>query len=822
MIDSPIASLRQSLGRIFGQRGFAIAVVLTLALGVGATSAIFSVVNGVILKPLPYPEPEQVVRLGWQWSAGGGLSALSGIKFEHAREQARSLSALAISYPQSVHLESSDGRTLAGRGQRVSQDWLEVLGYSPALGRDFDPAMDRPGGDRVVAISQRVWAELFAADPAAIGQELWLDGEAHRVIAVLPSDYRFVDAPEWTDFLVPMQLQADPRDASHNFVAIGRLADGVGLEQARAELDALATSLAQRYPEAAQRGDLDGGYRLADYREVLVGSSLRRNLWLLMGAVGFVLLIVTSNIASLFLSRMARRRPEIALRSALGAGRGRLLTQLLTESTVLGLLGGALGLLLGVWLVGVLVAVGPELPRADAIGLDWRVLAFSLGIGVASALTASLGSAWAAARTPPFACLREAGHSGGSPTAGRFRGLLLTLQATLATVLLAGALTMISTFQELRGVDLGLSTESVLAVDFGRLPAHYAQPAAAHAFRAEVLERVSALPGVRSAGLAYTLPFEQGLNIPVTLADDFEAGESAVEWRAVGGDYFQALGIEQVAGRLISAADRADSAPVVVVSESFARQYYGAESPLGRRLNIGYIGAEPALPGWEAQESTREIVGVVADVRDIHPGQAPRRTLYVPLEQVPPMLTEMMPTLGGLLVEVGSRPERQLTLLRDTVQQIDPALEEIQVRMLAELGGQALGANRFNAVLMGGFAGLALVLVAVGLYGVLSFLIAQRTREIGLRLALGALPRRLIAQFMARGLGWVILGAGIGLLVALALAEAFATLGLGLEVIRGDALALALITLAAASLLAAWLPTRRAASIQPMEALRHD
>ncbi len=823
MIDAVLQILRDTLRQVIGYPAFAVAVILTLALGVGATSAIFSVINGVMLKPLPYSEPEQLVRLGWQWGPQGEMSALSGIKFEHAREHGQAFSGLAIAQAQATRMEREAGRELEARGQRVSVDWLSVLGYQPVLGRDFEPAEDQPGGDRVVAISDRLWRALFDSDPTVIGQSLRLDGESHRVVAVLPPDYQFVDAPGWTDFLVPLRLHADPRDASHNFLAIGRLADGIDLQGARGELEALAGGLVRRYPQAEQRGDLSGGYQLADYRSVLVGSRLSRNLWLLLGAVGFVLLIVTSNVASLFLARVARRRPEIALRSALGAGRSRVMTQVLGESALLGLAGGLLGLLLGIWLVAVLLEVGPDLPRSDAIGMDWRVLSFTLAIGVLSALVSSLAAAWTGASTPLALSLREGGHSaGGSASAGRARGLLLTLQAALAVVLLAGAVTMIGTFNELRRVDLGFEPGQVVAVDFGRPPEQYASPPARTTFRQSLMEQAAALPGARSVAFSITLPFEQGLNLPVSLADDPASGEGAVEWRAVSGDYFETLGIERRSGRLLSDADRAGTAPVVVVSESFARRYFSAESPLGRQLNIGYLGREPALPGWEAEEPSREIVGVVADVRDIHPAEPPRRTVYVPLEQVPPMLNDFLPTLGGLLIDGGQRSDRLFPLLREITDRIRPALAHVQLRRLSELGGQSLGAERFNALLLGGFATLGLVLVAVGLYGALSFLIVQRTREIGVRLALGADPKRVMLEFMRRGLAWVVLGAALGLVLAGALAEVFEGLALELAAIRPDAIVSALAVLAVVSLLSAWFPARRAAAIQPMEALRHD
>lgn len=823
MIDAFVEIFRHSLRQLGRHPGFAAAVVLTLALGVGATSAIFSVVNGVMLKPLPYPQADQVVRLGWQWGPDGGLSALSGSKFEHAREHTDALAALAVGQGMAASLKTDGQDGMQVRGQRVSSDWLRVLGYTPALGRDFDPGEDRPGGDRMVVISDRVWHEVFAADPDALGRSVRLDEQAYRIIAVLGPEFRFVDSPGWTDFLVPLQLQADPRDAGHNYRAIGRLRDTVGLDQARAEIQTLGASLAQRHPELEQRGDLQGRYLLADYRSVLVGSRLSRNLWLLLGAVGFVLLIVTSNVASLFLTRMARRRAEIAVRSALGAGRGRMHWQILAESAMLGLVGGVLGLVLAVWLVEVLLQLSPPLPRADAIGLDWRVLGFTLVIALLSALGSALAAAWKGARIPPAACLRDGGYSGsGSRRAAPLRGALLGVQSALAVVLLTGALMMISSLYQLRNLELGFAPDQVVVVDFGQAAEQQGGPAARRAFQQDLLATARALPGARSAAVGATLPFQQGLNIPVTLADDPTAGEGAVEWRAVDGDYFETLGIAVNSGRVPDPADRAGAAPVVVVSQSFARHYFGSENPVGRHLMLGYMGQDPIMPGWEAEEPAREIIGVVADVRDIHPGESPRRTVYVPMDQVPPTLTEMLSGPGGLLVRADGRPEQLFGVLRQAIERIDPGLPDLQIQRLSELGGGRLDSERFNAVLLSCFAGLAMILVAVGLYGVLSFLVAQRTREIGVHLALGAAPARVMIRFMRQGLAWIALGGGSGLLMAFLLADVFEGLVFDLAGLDSAAIAAAAALLAVVSLLAAWLPARRAARTPAAEALRHD
>ena len=823
MIDVFIETLRHSLRQLGRHPGFAAAVVLTLTLGVGATSAIFSVVNGVMLKPLPYPQADQVIRLGWQWGPEGGLSALSGTKFEHAREHADALAALAVGQGMTASLKTDGQEGMQVRGQRVSSDWLQVLGYTPALGRDFDPDKDRPGGDRVVVISDRLWRETYDADPDALGRSLRLDDVTYRIIAVLGPDYRYVDAPESADFLVPLQLQADPRDGGHNYWTIGRLRDDIDFDQARAEIETLDQSLAHRHPELEQRGDLQGRYLLADYRSVLVGSHLSRNLWLLLGAVGFVLLIVTSNVASLFLTRMARRQAEIAVRSALGAGRGRMLWQFLAESALLGLVGGVLGLLLAVWLVEVLLRMGPQLPRADAIGLDWRVLSFTLFIALLSALGSALAAAWTGARTPPAACLREGGYSGsGSRTATRMRGALLGMQSALAVVLLTGALMMVSSLHQLRNLELGFTPGNVVAVDFGQVADQQGGAAARRAFQQEVLTTARALPGARSAALGATLPFQQGLNLPVSLADDPSAGEGAVEWRAVDGDYFETLGIAVNSGRVPGSADHAGSAPVVVISQSFARHYFGSENPIGRYLMLGYMGLEPIMPGWEAEEPAREIIGVVADVRDIRPGESPRRTVYVPMDQVPPTLAELLPGPGGLLVRADGRPEQLFGVLRQAIERTNPGLPDLRIQRLSELGGGRLDSERFNAVLLSSFAGLAMILVAVGLYGVLSFLVAQRTREIGVHLALGAAPVRVMIKFMRQGLVWIALGAGIGLLLAFLLADLFDGLVFERAGLDPAAIGIAAALLAVVSLLAAWLPARRAAHTPPAEALRHD
>jgi putative ABC transport system permease protein len=784
--------------------GFAVVAVLTLALGIGATSAIFSVVSAVLLEPPPYTQSDRLVIAVRK--KPGVLRTIASYPDFTDWQQCGVFAKSAAVVGKGFFLDTPEGlQPLSGR--RVTPEFFDALGVRPLLGRGFLPDEARQGKN-VAVISHRMWSTHLGGDPQVVGKDLWLREQVFRVIGVLPPDFLDPVSPlAPRDLYVPLVASNEERVARNSqwLQVVGRLREGVNLEQAAAVVEA-ASERAQREIAGRDVRSL-APFTLIPLREHHVGTA-KPALWLLPGAVGFVLLIGCANVSNLLLARITARQHELAVRAAVGASARRLAAQLMTESLLLSLLGGTLGLVLVLWMVDLVKAISPvSLPRLESAGLNLRVFGFALLITVAAGLLFGLLPILRATRHDVLAALKLSTGTAGVAHA-RSRSALLIAEVALTMVLLVGATLAVTSFQRLLRIDPGFQTARVLAVSLT-----YAgewKHASQRAFFAQLIERVRALPGVRAAGVVDNLPFSGAWSQFTTHVDEFandampEMKGKTVEYQqgVIGGDYFRVMGIPLKAGRFFDERDAAPGAASVIVSESLARTLWGDADPLGHQVSDG-------------QTRGARIVGVVGNVRHFGLDAQPVQTLYRPLAQ--------REAWGGTLV-VLTEPNASslISSIRESVREVDRAVVFQWARTMEEFLASRTAAPRFLAVLLGAFGGVALVLASLGIYGVLACSVSQRTREIGVRIALGAAPGAVLRMVVRNGM----VLAGIG--VCIGLAEAF---GLSrflreqlFEVSPVDPFtygAVALFLLGVA-LLSCWVPARRAAHVDPMVALRFE
>ncbi|HEU4631138.1 MAG TPA: ABC transporter permease [Gemmatimonadaceae bacterium] len=795
--------VRHALRGLRRQPLYALAALVTLAVGIGATTAVFSVVRGVLLRPLPYPEADRVVRVASVHA--GEQIAVSPPDFVDWRARGRSFAGLAASYESTVSLTGA-GQPERFLQARVTADLFDVLGVRPLLGRTFVAGEDEPGAPQVAVLGERLWRTRFGADSGILGRVLVLDDVPTTVVGVVPAAVRY---PSAVDLWLPARLAPDDLAPSSRgarwLTVVGRLAPGATLAGARAEMHAVARQLAAEDPKH------DAGWDAAvvPLREQLVGD-VRTPLLVLLGAVGFVLLIAAANVASLSLARATARRAELAVRVALGAGRGRLVRQLVTESLCLAALGALGGVGLALLGTRLLVRLAPPgLPRLPDVRVDAGVLVFAAVVALATGVAVGLATALQAGAADPSARLREGGRGAAGQAAHlRWRGGLVVTEIALAIVLLVGAGLLLRSFGRLTDVDPGFRPEGVATFSV-TLSARYDTPERQRLFAAALLERVRALPGVDAAGSSFNLPFtDASFRLTFTiddrpLADGAE--EPRAQFRMVSPGYFAAMGIPLRRGRAFTDADR-DGAPyVVVLSEETARRFFPGEDPIGRRIETGWSDGGAELGGV--------VVGVVGDVRQFGLADDLTPHVYVPYAQWPiDELTVVAHTRGD--------PARLVAEARDVVQALDPALPVYDATTLPRLLGASLGAQRFYLALLAIFAGVAVVLAAVGIYGLVAYGVAARAREIGVRVALGATPGGVVRLLVRQGLRLAAVGIVAGLAGAATLARLLR--GLLFEVGTADPATYAAVAAAVAALVVAatWLPARRAARIDPTEALR--
>ncbi|HXV63368.1 MAG TPA: ABC transporter permease [Vicinamibacteria bacterium] len=797
---------------------FAIVVVVTLSLGIGANVALMSVARAVLLKPLPYENEEGVVSIWSQWT-GFPKTWVSIPEYRMYRETIRSLDEVGLYFSTSANLEDRDDPERIGLAA-VTPNIFDVLGVSPSAGRVFSAEEAKLEVSDVILLSHRIWERRYGGDVSLLGSRVEMDGVPRTVIGVLPERFQLptdfnAEAP--TDVYVPLDVPAGfeslPRlGGSHSYYAVGRLANGASVEEARAEFLA-----------ANERDTADGIYT-PDWRfrtlvipvsEDVVGD-VRPALLVLLGAVGFVLLIACTNVASVVLSRSHERSREVALRSSLGASFGRVFRQLITESVLLAGMGGLTGLVLAYWAIDGLVGLEPgSIPRLTEARVDGGVLLFALGATLATALLFGVMPAIATARSSLRSAVGDPVRAVGSGVFGqRLRGALVALQMALAVVLVAGAGLMIRTFATLVRVDPGFRTENVLTFRLSAPMGSYPDSPSILSLFERVREGLRALPGVEEVGAVRVLPLATSIGDWGTRIEGYEPrpGENpSADWQVASPGYLEAMGIPLIEGRVFTDEDRPDTEPVILVNESMATKYWPGQSAIGKRIMIG--GAED--PPWS------RIVGVVGNVRHNGITAEIKSKWYRPLSQFH-QSSGFTPSAVTFVMRTNGSAELLARSAREVVREVDPKLPVSDVRTLQDVFSRSMGSSRFTMALLVLLSGLALALAVVGVYGVASYLVGQRSREIGLRMALGASPSKMLGLVIRQGLFLAALGTSVGVVAAYSLTQSMDSLLYGVEPRDPITFALVPLVLLAAALAGSVVPAVRASRVDPVRALRAE
>ncbi|HEV7904513.1 MAG TPA: ABC transporter permease [Pyrinomonadaceae bacterium] len=813
--------LRYGARMLWKNPGFTVVVVLALALGIGANTAIFSVVNAVLLRPLPFEQPEQLV-LVWETHPFGrqlGYTHLPGstANFTDLKQRSDVFSELAaLDSWNTVLTGNNEPERLTG--VKVSANLFTLLRMNPAQGRGFVADEDRPGNNRVVVVSHGLWQRRFGGDPSLVNKTLTLDGETYTVIGIMPEHASFpqnmglpayFDFEQKTDLWTPIALtdEETKNRGSHHIGVVGRLKPGVGIEQAQAQLSNIMSALEQEYPD----DNKEWGMAVVSLHEQVVGKS-RGAILILLGAVGFVLLIACANVANLLLARAASRQRELAIRTALGASRGRIMRQLLTESVLLALLGGVLGVWLAMWGVDLLIALSPgTIPRTAEIGIDNRVLGYTLLISLVTGVVFGLLPALQSSKPALNEMLKEGGRSGGgSPRRERARRLLVVSEVALALVLLISAGLLLKSFLRLQNVKPGFAPEGVLTAEIGLQEQKYKDERRIADFYRQTIARVKTLPGVESVGAVSHLPLSGAEEIDgftIEGRETLAAGlVQSADFRVIAPEYFQSLGIPLIRGRHFNEQDRADSTPVMIVDETFARRFFPGEDPLGKRINE---------QGSRWPHSFFTVVGIVGGVKHSQLNGEARPTMYLSYEQ-------SGWTSLTLTVRAAGDPNMLAAAVRREVLAVDKDQPVTKIAPMSEVFSKAVAPQRFNALLLNLFAAVAMILAVVGIYGVIAYTVAQRSHEMGIRIALGATRRDILRLVVGQAMLTTLLGVALGLAGAFALTRLMSSLLYEVSatdpaIFAGVALLLALV-----ALLASYLPARRATKVDPMVALRYE
>jgi putative ABC transport system permease protein len=789
--------------------GFTAVAVIALALGIGANSAIFSVVNTVLLRPLLYQDPERLVMV---WEKGAAdvfpINSVSAANFLDWRDQNEVFEGMAIINHASFNLTGA-GEPERINGRRFSANLFRLLGVEPQLGRAFLPEEDAPGAGRVVMLSHGLWQRRFGSDPSIIGKSLTLNGQSYTVVGVMPPHFQFPSPRDELWVPIAFSPQAAANRGNNSYEVVGRMKAGVTLEQAQAEMNTIAARLQQQYPDVVK----SSATVVVSLHEQVVGD-IKPALLVLLGAVGFVLLVACANVANLLLARAAVRRKEIALRVALGAGRLRLIRQFLTESVLLAVLGGIAGLLLSFWGVNLLKAFIPEnISEVQAIAVDANVLGFTLFVSLLTGLIFGLVPATQASNLDLNEMLKEGGRDSSSGRSGnRVRSLLVIAEVAVSLVLLIGAGLLINSFLRLRNLDPGFRAGNLLTMSVVLPQQKYPDHARRSAFFSELTSRVEALPGVRSAAVINWIPLIlQGDTLGISVEGQPDPGPGRrpdMVTRVVSPKYFSTMGIPLLQGRQFDERqDRADSAPVAVVSETTARRLWPGQDPLGKRVKPG---------GPDSPSPWMEVVGVVKDVRQFELTAEPRLQMYLPYVQFQSFVPRQ------LVIKTDGEPSGLAAAVRRTVWEVDKDQPVSDIRTMEDVFSTSIARQRFSTLLLGVFAAVALVLAAVGIYGVMSYSVAQRAREIGIRIALGAQTGNVLRLMVSQGLKLASAGVLLGLAGSLLLTKLMSSMLFGVSATDPATLVTISLVLVVVALLASYIPARRAARTNPLDALRHQ
>jgi putative ABC transport system permease protein len=813
--------VRYGLRLLIKSPAFTTVAILTLALGIGANTAIFSVVNAVLLAPLAYPHADRLVEL--ELSSPQGSADITSIpKFNIWREQTQVFSAVA------AYDFSGPGINLTGtglpeqlKGIYASAGYFDVFGVPMALGRPYSAQEDVPNGPNVAVISNALWRGRFGADPRIIGQSLELGGDAYTIVGVTGSTFTS-DPP--TDVWLPLRPDPNSTDQGHYLKSTALLRPGVTLAQAQAAMKLAAAEFDRKFPNAKMGPN--GSFTAVPLKDSVVGD-VQKGLLLLLGAVGFVLLIACANVANLQLARATLRKREIAIRAALGAWRRRIIGQLLTESVLLSLFGGSLGLVLGYVGVKALLAANPvDIPRLGkngaAVALDWRVLGFTVLIAVVTGVLFGLIPALSASRADLSATLKESGvRSGGGMRQNKARSILVATEMALALVLLVGAALLLRTFSALRGVNPGFDVRNVLTMDMSLAGGRFTKAAAVEQLERRGRQLVETVPGVEAAAMTCCLPFEGGYGLPFSIVGQppkngpYTGGGG---WMTITPEYFNVFRIPVIQGRLFNDQDTSAAGRVVILSQAMAKKYWPKGNALGSQIVIGK-GVGP-----EFDEPPRQVVGIVGDIRAGGLAQPPFPIMYVPLAQVNDGVIALNNRIGPMMwvARTKMQPFSLSQEIQRALRDASGGLPVGDIRSMEQVMGESLAQNDFNTTLLTVFAAVALLLAAIGIYGLMAYSVQQRTQEIGIRMALGASPQKLRGMVVRQGMLLAGIGLVIGVGAALGLTRLMTQMIYGVKTWDPTTFVSVMVVLSAVSLLATYVPARRASRVDPIVALRYE
>jgi putative ABC transport system permease protein len=794
--------IRYSIRLLFKNKVVTLVALVALALGIGANTAIFSVINAVLLKRLPYKDADQLVVI-WEKLKQVDQVELSPGDFAAYSERGRSFTHIAASERANFNLTGID-EPVRLEGQRATANLFETLGFTATLGRTFTDEEDRTNA-RVAVLSSRLWRNRFAGDPQIVGREIALNGSNYTVIGVMPAEFLYpapINNTKPGEIWTPRSLSTERERGAHNLLTIGRLRPGISWEQARSEFELISR---QRSQELSKGED---GHRVNLVPlTAQVGRQQRTALYVLVGAVGLVLLIACANVANLLLTLAAGRRKEIALRLALGAKRSGIIRQLLTESLLLSLVGGGIGLLVAVWLSRAIrvLSLG-QIPRAESIEVDSSVLAFTILVSVATGLIFGMAPALQASRTDLNSTLKDGARGTIGAGGHRLRSALVIGEVALSLLLLAGAGLMIKSFWRLQQVDPGFNPQNLLSVEVTLPATRYPESQQRTAFFQQVLERVSTLPGVSAAAVVNSPPLSGRRNIDIFPIEGHPEPKGIsdaplADFRLISPDYFRMMGIPMLQGRGFTEGDAQNTAKVTIVSQAFATKFGAGENMLGKRLRVGN--------DWHT------VIGVVSDIRQSGLDEAAAPHVYVSYNQAGP-------TRAGLLVRTTTDPLSLVAAVRGQIQAVDRDQPIYNVNTMSAMIAAAVAPRRLNLVLLGSFAALALALAAVGIYGVMANLVTQRTGEIGLRMALGAQQVDVLRLVIGRGLRLTLVGMAVGLGASFALMRLMVSLLFGVSANDPFTFAAITVLLLLVALLACYMPARRATKVDPLVALRYE